>query len=89
MSVPGLNVVDSIMRPLIIYCDNSDVIQFFKNNKTTRGSKHIDIKYLAVRNKVQNRVVSVEHNENTLILTNPLTKALSSKLFIDYVACMG
>ena len=30
--VSGQHVVDSIMRPLRIYCDNSATIQFSKNN---------------------------------------------------------
>ena len=60
-----------------------------KNNKTTGGLKHTDIKYLAVRERVKNRVVFIEHIENTLMLANPLTKALPSKPFMDYVAQMG
>ncbi|KAL6323008.1 hypothetical protein AAG906_023625 [Vitis piasezkii] len=54
--VSRLHVIDSIMRPLRIYCDNSTAVRFSKNNKTTGGSKHIDIKYLVVREKVQNEV---------------------------------
>ena len=77
------------MRPLRIYCDNSVAVQFSKNNKTTGGSKHIDIKYLVVREKVQNGVVSIEHIKNTLMLADPLTKGLPLKLFMNYVACMG
>ena len=73
-----------------IYCDNSAAVQFSKNNKTTGGSKHIDIiKYLVVREKFQNRVVSIEHIKNTLMLADPLTKGLPPKLFMDYVAHMG
>ena len=87
--VSMLHVIDSIMRPLRIYYDNSVAVRFSKNNKTTRGSKHIDIKYLVVREKVQNEVVSIEHIENTLMLADPLTKGLPSKLFMDYVARMG
>ena len=83
------HVIDSIMRPLRIYCDNSVVVRFSKNNKTTGGSKHIDIKYLVVREKVQNGVVSIEHIKNTLMLVDPLTKGLLPKLFMDYVAHMG
>ena len=47
--VLGLHVIDSIMRPLRIYCDNSAAVRFSKNNKTTGGSKHIDIKYMVVK----------------------------------------
>ena len=77
------------MRPLRIYCDNSAIVRFSKNNKTTRGSKHIDIKYLVVREKVQNGVISIEHIKNTLMLADPLTKGLLPKLFMDYVTRMG
>ena len=87
--VSGLHVIASIMRPLRIYYDNSVVVRFSKNNKTAGWSKHIDIKYLVVREKVQNEVVSIEHIENTLMLADPLTKGLPSKLFMDYVARMG
>ena len=83
------DVVDLIMRPLKIYCDNNAPVQFSKNNKTIGGSKDIDIKYLAVMGKIQNRVVSIEHIENTLMLENPLIKAFPPKLFMDYVAHMG
>ena len=85
----GLHVIDSIMRPLRMYCDNSAVVQFFKNNKTTGGSKHIDINYLVVREKVQNGFVSIEHIKNTLMLVDPLTKCFPPKLFMDYVVHMG
>ena len=76
---------DSIMSPLRIYCDNSAAVRFSKNNKTTGGSKHIDIKYLVVEEKVQNGVVFIEHIKNILMLVDPLTKRLPSKLFMDYV----
>ena len=77
------------MRPLRIYCDNSTTVRFSKNNKTTGGSKHIDIKYLVVREKIQNGVISIEHIKNTLMLADSLTKGLPPKLFMDYVARMG
>ena len=87
--VSRLHVIDSIMRPLRIYCDNSVVVQFSKNNKTTGWSKHIDIKYLVVMGKIQNGIVFIEHIKNTLMLADPLTKCLPPKLFMDYVVRMG
>ena len=45
----GLRVVDSISRPLKLYCDNFAVVFMAKNNKSESRSKHIDIKYLAKR----------------------------------------
>ena len=41
---------------------------------------------MVVREKVQNGVVSIEYIKNTLMLTDPLTKGLPPKLFMDYVA---
>src|SRR5438270_10991178 len=38
--ISGLGVVDSIARPLRIYCDNTAVVCFSKNGKFSRGSTH-------------------------------------------------
>ena len=41
----GLQVVDSISKPLRIYCDNFVEVFLAKNNKSGSHSKHINIKY--------------------------------------------
>ena len=51
----GLRVVDSIFRSLWIYCDNSTTIFMAKNNKSSSQNKHIDIKYLAIRECVKGK----------------------------------
>lgn len=51
--ISGLKVVDSISRPITFYYDNSAAVFFSKNNKSSGGSKHIDIKYLEVRDRVK------------------------------------
>ena len=50
--INGLRIVDSIHRPLRLYCDNSTVVFLAKNDKSGNQSKHIDIKYLAIRERV-------------------------------------
>ncbi|XP_059627567.1 secreted RxLR effector protein 161-like [Cornus florida] len=87
--ITGLSVVDSITKPLKIYCDNDAAIRFSKNNKTTGGSRNIDIKYLAAKERVLYQIVSIEYISTTLMLADPLTKGLSLKLFKDHVARMG
>ena len=47
--IAGLRVMDSISRPLRIYCNNSAVVFMAKKNKSGNQSKHIDIKYLAIK----------------------------------------
>ena len=51
----GLSVMDSIFRSLRIYCDNSTTIFMAKNNKSSSQNKHIDIKYLAIRECVKGK----------------------------------
>ena len=51
--IVGLKIVDSIKRPWRLYCDNSTVVFLAKNDKSGSRSKHIDIKYLAIREHVK------------------------------------
>ena len=39
--VPRLGIVDSIAKPLRIYCDNSATVFFSKNDKYSKGAKHM------------------------------------------------
>ena len=52
--ISGLGIVDSISKPLKIYYDNMFDVLFSKNNKSTSGSKHIEIKYLTIKDFVKN-----------------------------------
>ena len=52
--ISGLGIVDSVSKPLRIYCDNSVAVFFSKNNKYSKGVKHIKLKYLTVKEDVQN-----------------------------------
>ena len=40
----GLKVVDSIEKPLKLYCDNEPAISYSYNNRSSGAAKHIDIK---------------------------------------------
>ena len=51
--ISGLGVVDTITKPLKIYCDNSAAVFFSKNDKYSRGAKHMELKYFAVKEEVQ------------------------------------
>ncbi|XP_070040671.1 secreted RxLR effector protein 161-like [Nicotiana tomentosiformis] len=43
-------VVDTITKPLKIYCDNSAVS---RNNKYSKGAKYMELKYFTVKEEVQ------------------------------------
>ena len=57
----GLIIVDSISRPLKLYCDNSAAVFIAKNNKSGSRSQHINIKYLVIRERVKEEKMVIEH----------------------------
>ncbi|RVW61091.1 Retrovirus-related Pol polyprotein from transposon TNT 1-94 [Vitis vinifera] len=87
--ISGLRVMDSISRPLSIYCDNSTAVFMAKNNKSGSRSKHIDIKYLAIRERVKEKKVVIEHISTELMIADPLTKGMPPLKFKDHVMNMG
>ena len=86
--ISGLGIVDSIARLLKIYCDNSAVF-FSKNDKYSKGAKHMELKYFAVKEEVQKQRVSIEHISTNLMIADPLTKGLPPKTFTSHVERMG
>ena len=81
--ISGLRIVDSISRPLKLYYDNSAAVVMAKNNKSGSRSKHIDIKYLAIREHVKEMKVVIEHISTELMIAYPLTKGMPPKYFKD------
>ena len=84
-----LEVVHSISRPLKLFCNNSAVVFFSKNTRSTSHSKHIDVKFFFVKEKVAESFISIEHMLTTSILTDPLTKGLPICVFQEHITCMG
>ena len=85
----GLRIMDSISRPLKMFCDNSAAIFMAKNNKSGSRRKHIDIKYLAIRERVKDKIVVINHIRTDLMIKDPLTKGMPPIKFKDHVDNMG
>jgi hypothetical protein len=51
--VTDLRVVDSIERPLKLYCDNEPTILYSHNNKKTKAAKYINIRFYVMKEKIQ------------------------------------
>jgi hypothetical protein len=83
--IGGLKIVDSIARPIKIFCDNRAAIFFSNNNKSESRSKHIDIKYLRVRENIKRNEVFIEHIRTKLMIADPMTKGLPIKQFKSHV----
>ena len=81
--------MDSISMPLRIFCDNSTAVLLAKNNKSESQRKHIDIKYLAIREHLKEKQVVIEHISTELMIVDPLTKGMPPMKFKDHVDRMG
>ena len=53
----SLEINHSISRPLKLFYDNSAVVSFSRNIRNTSRSKHIDMKFLFVKEKVVESII--------------------------------
>ena len=83
--IARLRIVDSISGLLRIYYDNSIIVFMAKNNKSGSRSKHINIKYLAIRERVKEKKVVIEHVNTKLMIIDPLTKGMPPFKVKDHV----
>ena len=81
--------MDRIERPLRLFCDNKSAVMYSNNNMSSTKSKHIDIKFLVVKEIVQSGQVYLEHINTNSMVADPLTKGLPPKVFYEHTALMG
>ena len=87
--ISALKVVHSISRRLKLFCDNSAVVSSSKNTWSTSCSKHIDVKFFFVKEKVVESLILVEHTPTTSMLEDALNKGLPICVFQEHVTRMG
>ncbi|XP_074327898.1 secreted RxLR effector protein 161-like [Apium graveolens] len=76
-------------RPLKIFCDNKSAVEYSNNNRSTTDAKHIDIKFLVVKEKIQSGQSSIEHIGTNSMIADRLTKALTPKNTVDRILLNG
>ena len=62
---------------------------FVNNNRGLKGSKHMEVKYLTIKEKVQTGDIAVEHISTNGMIAGPLTKGLCPCIFGRHVINMG
>ncbi|KAL8149333.1 hypothetical protein AgCh_006372 [Apium graveolens] len=77
--ITNLRILDGVERPLKIFCDNKSAVEYLNNNRSTIEAKHIDIKFLVVKEKIQSGHISIEHIGTNSMIAGLLTKALTPK----------
>lgn len=86
--ISEFGIIDSIAKPLRIYCDNAAAIFFSKNDKYTNGAKNMELKYMVIKKEVQKQRVSIEHISTNFIIADPLTKGSNQKFFSEHTERM-
>ena len=87
--ITRLRIVDTIERPLKIFCDNKLAILYSNNNRSSTKSKHIEIKFLIVKERVQSGQLSIQHIGTNSMIAYPLTKGVPPKVFHEHSTHMG
>ena len=80
------SIVDGIEKPLRINCDNKAAELYSKNNRSLTKSKHFDIKFLVVKERVQRLQVAIEHISTNSMTVDPLTKGLPPKVYHEHMS---
>ena len=78
MSVQGYKIKDNML-----YQDNKSTIRMLKNgrNSCTGNSRHINIRYFFVKDRIDKKELRVEYYPSSIILVDFFTKPLQGHLF--------
>ena len=68
--IASLEVVHSISRQLKLFCDNFVAVSFSRNTRSTSRSKHIDMEFFFVKEKVEESLISIEHTPTASMLAD-------------------
>lgn len=70
-----------LVTPTILHIDNQSAIKLIVNNQINTKIKHIDVKYMFVREACENLEIEVRYIETALQLADILTKSLAYKQY--------
>ena len=87
--IKELTVFDFVDRPIQLYSGNNSAVLFANNNRGLKGSKHLEVKYLTIKKKIQTGDIAVEHISIDDMIADPLTKGLRPCIFDRHVINMG
>ena len=78
-----------VYKPLTLYCDNQAAIFFAKHDRISKGAKHMDLKYLSLKQDVKREKFVIEHIGTELMVADIFTKDLPPKTFMRHDESMG
>ena len=74
---------------MVVYYDNTNVINIYKNHVQHSRTKHIDILHHFIRELVENKTVVIEHVATENQLADIFTKTLDSSRFDSLRKSLG
>ncbi len=77
------------LGPIKINCDNQSAIKVIKNPVIAAKSKHIEIRYHAVREQVARGAVAMIDCRTEMMVADLLTKRLATEKFNQHRVNMG
>lgn len=75
--------------PVTIFVDNSSAIKLAKSDGYRKRTKHIDLKYHFIREKIENKILDVKYCKTELMVADVLTKPVSKEKTIFCANGMG
>ena len=80
---------NQVLDSIVIYCDNQSCVKISENHMFHDRSKHIEIKYYYIRDRVQKGEVKLQYISINEQITNILTKPLSKVNFVYFRDNLG
>uniref|UniRef100_A0A6N2M0Z2 Integrase catalytic domain-containing protein n=1 Tax=Salix viminalis TaxID=40686 RepID=A0A6N2M0Z2_SALVM len=87
--VSEFGALSFISKPLTLYCDNEAATFFSKHDRISKGAKHMDLKYLSLKQDVRLKKIVIEHTRTDLMVADIFTKGLPPKTFQGHTQMYG
>lgn len=84
-----LNVTPKVDEPVDMHCDNTAAIQFAKDPKFHKKSKHIRRRFHFVREAIRKKDVVINYIPTSMMVADPLTKPIPKSAFVAHVKNLG
>ena len=78
-----------LSEPIVIHCDNTSIVNMYKNLVFHSKSKHISIKYHMLREKVFEKEIRLEHVSIKEKIVDIFTKPLPKETFEYFLGMLG
>ena len=79
-----LEVVPNMKKPLVLYCDYSEVVANSKEQRSHKRGKHIERKYHMIREIIHRGDVAAMKIASEQYLADPFTKTLPERVFTGH-----